>query len=493
MDAQSVIAAVLDTLRAQGVAVARLENDSRRVRSGDVFLAYPGDAADGRRYIGDAVARGAVAVIYEATSWDAAPLVVPAVAVPQLKHWCGALADAVYGAPTGKLALVGVTGTNGKTSCTQWIAQALDGAGRRCAVVGTLGDGFPGALVPSGFTTPEPAHLQEKLAGFVAAGARACAIEVSSIGLAEDRVAGCRFATAVFTNLTRDHLDYHGSMERYAAEKEKLFRWPGLDAVVVNLDDPYGAHLLAVTDARERIAYSLAGASHPRATRTLTAEDLAIAATGLHFTLSDGHRRAPVTSRLIGRYNAANLLAVAGALVSLALPVEEVAEQLSRLAPPPGRLECLGGDGQPLVAVDYAHTPDALDNALVALREVAAARGGKLVCVFGCGGDRDGGKRPLMGEVAMRRADRVIVTSDNPRSEDPAAIVAAILAGALGAEHDLDRERAVARAIADAGARDVVLLAGKGHENYQEVGAVRRPYSDVVQAKAALAAWSNQQ
>lgn len=491
MDARSVIATVLDALHAQGVRVTRLENDSRRVRPGDVFLAYPGDAADGRRYIGEAIARGAVAVIYEAAGWNAASLTVPAVAVTELKHWCGELADAVYGAPTSKLALIGVTGTNGKTSCSQWIAQALAGASQRCAVVGTLGDGFPGALTPSGFTTPEPAHLQEKLAGFVAAGARVCAMEVSSIGLAEDRAAGCRFATAVFTNLTRDHLDYHGSMASYAAEKEKLFRWPGLDAVVVNLDDPFGAHLLTVTDARERIAYSLTGASHPRATRVLVAEDLAITATGLCFTLSDGCRRSPMTSRLLGRYNAANLLAVAGALISLALPLEDVAEQLSRLTPPPGRLECLGGEGQPLVAVDYAHTPDALDNALLALREVAEARGGKLVCVFGCGGDRDGGKRPLMGEVAVRRADRVIVTSDNPRSEEPAAIAAAILAGAPGAESELERERAVARAIAEADVRDVILLAGKGHENYQEAGGVRRPYSDVAQAQAALAAWSN--
>ncbi|QEL66007.1 UDP-N-acetylmuramoylalanyl-D-glutamate-2,6-diami no-pimelate ligase [Oryzomicrobium terrae] len=493
MDALTVINRVLDTLRAQGVTVTRLENDSRRVRPGDVFLAYPGDAADGRRYIDQAVARGAVAVVYEAAGWDAASLTVPAVAVGELKRWCGALADAVYGAPTAKLALVGVTGTNGKTSCTQWIAQALHAAGQSCAVIGTLGDGFPGALTPSGFTTPEPAHLQEKLAGFVAAGARACAIEVSSIGLAEDRVAGCRFATAVFTNLTRDHLDYHGSMAAYAEEKAKLFRWPGLEAVVVNLDDPFGAQLLSVTDARERIAYSLTGARHPRATRLLCADDLAITPSGLHFTLSDGHQRASVASSLLGRYNAANLLAVAGALVSLALPLDVVAAQLARLTPPPGRLECLGGEARPLVVVDYAHTPDALDNALGALAEVAEARGGKLVCVFGCGGDRDGGKRPLMGEVAVRRADRVIVTSDNPRSEDPAAIIAAILAGAPGAEHELDRARAVERAIATADARDVVLLAGKGHENYQEVGGVRRPYSDVVQAKAALAAWSNQQ
>ena len=491
MDALAVTTQILDALHSQGVTVTRLENDSRRVCPGDVFLAYPGDVADGRRYIDQAVARGAVAVVYEAMGWAGSALTVPAVAMTELKHWCGALADVVYGAPTAKLALVGVTGTNGKTSCTQWIAQALHESGQRCAVIGTLGDGFPGALTPSGFTTPEPAHLQEKLAGFVTAGARACAIEVSSIGLAEDRVAGCRFATAVFTNLTRDHLDYHGSMAAYAVEKEKLFRWPGLDAVVVNLDDPYGAHLLNVTDARERIAYSLAGATHPRATRLLTADDLAIAPSGLHFTLSDGHRRAVVASGLLGRYNAANLLAVAGALVSLAIPLDEVATRLARLVPPPGRLECLGGDGQPLVVVDYAHTPDALDNALGALEEVAAARSGKLVCVFGCGGDRDGGKRPLMGEVAMRRADRVIVTSDNPRSEDPAAIVAAILAGAPTAESELDRERAVNRAIAEADAGDVVLLAGKGHENYQEVGAARRPYSDVVQAKAALAAWSN--
>ena len=384
----------------------------------------------------------------------------------------------------GGMFMIGVTGTNGKTSVTQWIAQALAALGRKCAVIGTLGNGFPGALVPGPNTTPGAAALRRLLPELRTQGATACAMEVSSIGLHQKRVDDIAFDVAVFTNFTRDHLDYHGSMDSYAAEKRKLFELPGLRAAVVNLDDPFGARLDAELAGRLRvIGYTLA-AKVSRG-ETLAARDLAATATGMAFTVNGVRMAAPV----IGRFNAANLLAVTGSLLATGVTLEDIATTLPRLSPPPGRMETVGGMAAPLVVVDYAHTPDALENALATLAEVARARGGRLACVFGCGGGRDPGKRPLMGGIAERLADAVLVTSDNPRDERPEAIVDDIVRGMKARpEIEIDRARAIARAVREAAPRDVVLLAGKGHETYQEIAGARQPFSDLEQARAALAA-----
>ncbi|HET7775404.1 MAG TPA: UDP-N-acetylmuramoyl-L-alanyl-D-glutamate--2,6-diaminopimelate ligase [Azospira sp.] len=492
MSGAIVAQALLDQLRGQGAAVLRLENDSRRVQPGDAFVAYPGHVTDGRRYITQALEQGAAGVFWEARdfAWNGAWPAVPNLGVENLQSFAGHLAHLVYGRPSEELALVGVTGTNGKTTCSQWIAQALSGAGRSCAVIGTLGNGFPEALSEAANTTPDALALHRLLAGYRAAGAVACAMEVSSIGLEQGRCHGARFSVAVFTNLTRDHLDYHGTMAAYGAAKERLFAWPELNEVVINLDDAFGRELLAQTTASLRIGYTLEGRQAPEADWLLAAENLRHGAEGLAFTLTAPQGRVEVETGLVGRYNVANLLAVAGALLALGLPLPVVGERLCRLTPPAGRMQRFGGQGEPLVVVDYAHSPDALENALIALREVAQARGGRLLCVFGCGGDRDQGKRPLMGAVAARLADAVILTSDNPRSEDPLAILAEIRAGAPDAIVEVEREAAVGNAIGRAEAADVVLVAGKGHEPYQEVmgaeGLLRRPYSDLEAVARAL-------
>ena len=477
---------ILEQLERKGVVAQRLTADSRRVQPGDVFVAFPGAQADGRDFIAQAVARGAAAVIAEAGVPEAQKVGAGGTAiveVPGLAALSGEIAHLVYGRPSEHLWLAGVTGTNGKTSVSQWIAQALNALRHRCAVIGTLGNGFLDALDESPNTTPDAITLHAALAGFLARGAEACAMEVSSIGLDQGRVHGTAFDVAVFTNLTRDHLEYHGSMATYAAAKERLFFVPGLAAAVVNLDDAFGAELAARLRGRlHLIAYTLDPACV--GDDLLRAENLAMGAAGIEFDLRGVHFAAPV----VGRFNASNLLAVIGALLARGERLEAIADALRGIQPPPGRMQALGGSGEPLVVVDYAHTPDALEKALGVLRETAAARNGKLVCVFGCGGDRDPGKRPQMGAIAERLADRVQLTSDNPRGEDPQAIIEGILAG-MNRRPQVEDDRGVAidEAIADADDRDVILLAGKGHEPYQEIGGVRHAFSDIDAAKSALA------
>jgi UDP-N-acetylmuramoyl-L-alanyl-D-glutamate--2,6-diaminopimelate ligase len=380
--------------------------------------------------------------------------------------------------------LVGVTGTNGKTSVTQWVAQALNARGRKCAVVGTLGNGFPDSLVPGPNTTPGAHVLRELLPDLVRQGAKACAMEVSSIGLHQGRVADLHFDVAVFTNLTRDHLEYHGSMEAYASEKARLFDI--CDCAVLNLDDPFGAELARRLRGRiPTLGYTLENADG--ADGVLRATGLTETGAGLAFTLDGTRYAAP----LVGRFNAANLLAVIGALLAGDETPEDIAAVLPGLQPPAGRMQAIGGEDAPLVVVDYAHSPDALEKVLTTLRGTAAARGGQLVCVFGCGGDRDPGKRPLMGAVAERLADAAVLTSDNPRSEDPQEIIAAIRAGMTRQPAvEPDRKAAIAAAVSAADVRDVVLLAGKGHEPYQEVAGRRLPFSDIEAARAALEVWT---
>ncbi len=481
------VAAILSRLP---VKPRRVVSDSRRVQAGDAFAAYKGTRADGRAFIGDAIARGAVAVLWDddAFAWKS-EWVVPNTPVPKLAQRLGFVADFIYGHPSAALWTVGVTGTNGKTSCTQWIAQALSAQGRATGVVGTLGSGMPGALLPSANTTPDAAELQALLAAMVAEGARGVALEVSSHGLDQGRVNGVKFDVAVFTNLTRDHLDYHGTMAAYGAAKAQLFSWPSLKARIVNADDAFGQHLIE-TLRRERRPVMTYG----RTRADVRSTAVAMTSAGIVMDVETPAGRGTATTALIGDFNVHNLLATLAALLASDVPLADALAALSALAPPPGRMQRLGGDHQPVIVVDYAHTPDALAQALSALRP-AVAEGGELVAVFGAGGDRDPGKRAEMGAIAARLADRVVVTSDNPRSEDPGVIAQAIVDGinATPAPHapyrlELDRASAIGAAVERADVGDVVLIAGKGHEAYQEQNGVRTPFSDVERATAALAA-----
>ncbi len=487
---------ILDELHRRGVTPTGLSADSRQLAAGEVFVAMPGANSDGRAYIDEAVKKGAAAVLWEKDGKRAvAALAVPNLGVADLTRLSGEIADRVYGRPSEKLWLLGVTGTNGKTSVSQWIAQTMTRLGKRCAVVGTLGNGFPGELQPGPNTTPDAISLRRELAGFVAQGAAACAMEVSSIGLAEGRVAGLAFDVAVFTNLTRDHLDYHGSMESYGAAKAQLFAMPGLTVAVINLDDGFGRRLCRSLAGRgvRRIGYTLGvpAASAGLADELLVAEDLEVTGRGIRFSVHTSQEAAGIAASLLGRFNAANLLAVLGALLASGVSLAEAAAALASLTPPPGRMQALtAGQDEPLVVVDYAHTPDALEQALVTLRELAAARRGRLVCLFGCGGERDPGKRPLMGGVAGRLSDRVVLTSDNPRREAPQAIIDDILRGLPDPAAVLpDRAAAIRTAVTGAAVADVVLIAGKGHECYQEMAGARLPFSDIEQARDALGAW----
>jgi len=461
--------------------------DSRKVRPGDLFLAVPGLQQDGRLHIADAIARGASAVAYEASG---APEVsaASAVLVPvrNLAGQLSGIAGRFYGEPSRSLHLVGVTGTNGKTSVTYLIAQALDRLNERCGIIGTLGTGFHGELVLGRHTTPDAIGVQANLAGLRKLGARAVAMEVSSHGLAQGRVAALAFDVAVFTNLSRDHLDYHGSMEAYGEVKARLFSMPGVSCRVINLDDPFGRSLAVQQDESRLITYSLEdSAAH------LYCIDARLDDDGIHARLVTPQGERSLRSPLLGRFNVSNVLAAVGALMGMNYPLDEILSVLPELQGPAGRMQRLGGGDQPLVVVDYAHTPDALEKVLSALRPHTQ---GTLTCLFGCGGERDRGKRALMAEVAERLADRVVVTDDNPRNEDPQTILDDIRTGFSAPERVTfipGRGDAIARAIADSEVQDVVLLAGKGHEDYQEIKGERLPFSDLEQAAMALTAWRN--
>jgi UDP-N-acetylmuramyl-tripeptide synthetase len=472
-----------------------LQTDSRQVRAGDGFIAWPGAATDGRAHIGDALARGAAACLVEHEGIEAFALDgAPVAALRGLKAATGLIAADWFDHPTQHLDVLAVTGTNGKTSTSWWLAEALNLLSKNelpaqggCALVGTLGMGVPPALASTGMTTPDPVRLQRAFRQFADAGRSACAIEASSIGLAEQRMVGTRIRVALFTNFTQDHLDYHPSMAAYWQAKSVLFDWPGLQAAVVNIDDPRGAELHAALRDRTLDLWSVSITGPAR----LSARDIGMGDGGLRFTVAEGAHTHVLQTRVIGHYNVSNLLGVLAGLRALGVPLPHALYACAQLSPVPGRMEQILHPGQPLVAVDYAHTPDALDKALQALRPVAAERGGRLWCVFGCGGDRDAGKRPLMGAVAQRQADLVVVTSDNPRSEDPAAILHQILQGTLAGatvRAEPDRAVAIAQALAEAAPEDVVLIAGKGHEDTQETAGVRTPFSDMAHAQRALQA-----
>ena len=491
LDIHETVAHILKRL---GVPAAELVNDSRKAAPGVVFAAYPGETRDGRDYIAQAVAQRVDGVLWDADhfQWDPA-LALPNAGVVDLRHRIGEIAAHIYGEPSRALHMVGVTGTNGKTSVAHWVAQSFSWLGRKTAVIGTVGNGFPavgdkpGALTPTLNTTPDAIALQQRLAHYRQQGAAACAMEVSSHGLAQGRVNGTLFNVAVLTNLSRDHLDYHGDMENYAAAKARLFAWPGLEYAVLNVDDAFGQQLEGETRSARVAGYGFTRGA-------VVGEALRLTRAGLTMKVRTDWGDADVAAPLVGRFNAANLLAVLSTLLVSGVTLNDAVAALAHVVPPPGRMETLGGGAHPLVVVDYAHSPDALEKVLATLHE--SLEGGRLVCVFGCGGNRDKGKRPLMGEVAAKAADEVWVTSDNPRHEEPRAIIDDILAGAraAGTRHALhieaDRARAIFEAIGGAHQGDVVLIAGKGHEDYQEIGDERHPFSDVAMARKALAAWT---
>lgn len=480
---------------AADVEISGLVQDSRAIAPGDAFVAIAPvsnnmSGAHGLNFVAQAKAAGAVATLFEPPMPDefAAAVVdgMPMIAVPGLRARLGAMADRFHGEPSRTMTTVGVTGTNGKTSTVQLLAQAWTLRGRRAGTIGTLGAGLYGEAVPNGFTTPLVLQLHALLAQLRDAGADAVAMEVSSHALDQGRVDGVHFKVGMFTNLTRDHLDYHGTMAAYGDAKAKLFAWPGLETAVLNLDDAFGRELHAgIRGPIRTIGVSSRGVE----TATLRADDIVLDLAGLSFSLRIDGRTHAVRSPLLGRFNVDNLLAVAAALHALGETPADIVAALSALEPVHGRMNRLGGDGhQPLVVIDYAHTPDALEQALTSLRAHAA---GRLVCVFGCGGDRDRGKRPQMAVIADARADAVIVTDDNPRTENGDAIVADIVAGFANPDAIVirrDRAGAIAHAIATAAANDIVLIAGKGHESYQDIDGVRYPFDDTATASAALEA-----
>ena len=483
--------------------VSDITQDSRSVTPGAAFLACRGRTHHGLDFAADAVAAGARAILWEPAPGVSAPALDAAVvvcAVPNLSAQLGFIADRFFDAPSASLTLAGITGTNGKTTCAWLLAQALQFCGRHTAYIGTLGAGIPGALTALAHTTPDALTLQRLLAQLRSSGFDSVAMEVSSHALDQDRCAGLRFHTAVFTNLTHDHLDYHGDMSAYGAAKARLFNWPTLSARVINVDDAFGLEL-----ARDQLQAQLArGAPGARlfltsqrptewvasAAEYVCASAVRASAGGLAIDIESSRGSGRLDSSLIGSFNVDNLLTVLAVLLAWELPLARACDALARCSAPPGRMQAEGGGERPLALIDYAHTPDALAKALQAAR--AHCRG-RLWCVFGCGGERDRGKRGEMGRIAAALADQIIVTDDNPRREDPGEIVAAIMDGitaAGGAARTRvihDRSQAIHAALSGTPAADVVLVAGKGHEDYQIVGRDRRPFSDAAVVRRVLA------
>uniref|UniRef100_B1XT04 UDP-N-acetylmuramoyl-L-alanyl-D-glutamate--2,6-diaminopimelate ligase n=1 Tax=Polynucleobacter necessarius subsp. necessarius (strain STIR1) TaxID=452638 RepID=B1XT04_POLNS len=493
---------LIDHLHTLANSSAKVCADSRQIQSGDIFFAYPvghGNALrDGRQFINAALENGAAAVVFDLKDMDSQLTDHPqCFAVKNLAAQAGQLCSQWYGHPSKELNIIGVTGTNGKTSITQWLAQALDASNHRTAVLGTLGTGFPGALVQTGYTTPDAPKLQTQLAELRNAGAKQVAMEVSSHALHQERIAGTDIQCAAFTNLTQDHLDYHGSMGDYAEAKAKLFQQAGLKHAVINLDDAFGRELamnLLAKDGMKVWAYALSPSAFEGFEKfgdrlqRIYAKETTLSGAGYDSIFVYGKvGSAQLHIPLLGEFNVSNALAVWATLLSQGMRCEVAAQKVSQLNPVLGRMELIRFGkpqkaGSLLAVVDYAHTPDALEKTLQALRPVADQRGGKIWCVFGCGGDRDAGKRALMGAVAERNADHILITSDNPRSEDPQAIMQMIRGGIQAESQNIqmiaDRAAAIMAAIRHADARDIVLVAGKGHETTQEINGKKFDFSD---------------
>ena len=455
--------------------------DSRMVKPGYLFLAYPGVQSDGRDFIAQAIEAGAIGVIFDDAdfTWQKKWTVWHR-AMRNLKQAAGGIASEFYHQPSRKLNVVGDTGTNGKTSVSHWLAQSLTHMGQKTAVLGTVGNGFLNATRSATNTTPDAILLQAMLAEYLSLNAQTVVMEVSSHGLDQGRVNGVEFDVAVLTNLSRDHLDYHGSMEAYSHAKQKLFSWPSLKCAVINADDAFGQRLLTTLKAQSKptLSYGFSDMAD------LHASHLRLNESGLSMQVSYRQRSVVLQAPVLGRFNAYNVLAVLSGLLALGSPLELAMPALAQLQSVTGRMQQFGGEKLPLVVVDYAHTPDALEKVLITLREQAT---GQLICLFGCGGERDTGKRPMMGAIASQLADWVVLTSDNPRGEAPDAIIAEIEQGIHGRyQVEADRAMAIGLAIHSAMPGDIVLLAGKGHESYQEVAGVKQPFDDALMAKRAL-------
>jgi UDP-N-acetylmuramoyl-L-alanyl-D-glutamate--2,6-diaminopimelate ligase len=489
------LAKLLDGFAAlpRDVAISDLTQDGRTARPGCAFLALHGTSEHGLKYAPQAVANGARAVL-----WEPAPVaVVPDLPsdiviapVTHLREHASAIADRFFGAPSRSLSVAGITGTNGKTTCAYLLSQALENAGRPAAYMGTIGTGRPRRLIASSLTTGDAVTVQRTLARLRDEGATCVAMEVSSHAIDQSRASAVRFRTAAFTNLTRDHLDYHGTMESYGATKARLFACADLASRVINVDDAVGRQLALDPRGRGRLIVTSRGhQSHARAAAGFVrAMNVELSARGIELEFDSSWGPGGLTSALVGDFNVDNLLTVIAILLDWGLTPEQASDSLGRAHAAPGRMETFGGGRTPLAVVDYAHTPDALEKALRAAR--AHCRG-RLAVVFGCGGDRDPGKRPLMGQIAAQLADDIVITDDNPRTESPDAITAGIASG-IPAGHpyriEHDRGRAIREALLDARAQDVVVVAGKGHEEYQIYGEERRVFSDQKTVAAALAA-----
>ncbi|STZ76926.1 UDP-N-acetylmuramoyl-L-alanyl-D-glutamate--2,6-diaminopimelate ligase [Bergeriella denitrificans] len=477
----------LPALLCENAAGRLLFSDSRQIKQGDIFVACQGEYTDGRSYIPAAIQNGAAFVFWDDDGsfvWNE-DWAVPNQGIRDLKHRAGILAAQVYNNISDGLKIWGVTGTNGKTSVTQWLAQAADLLEEKCAVIGTVGNGFWGGLQEATHTTPDPVTVQTLLHRFKQQGATAAAMEVSSHGLDQCRVNGVPFQTAVFTNLTRDHLDYHGTMEAYGAIKSRLFYWQGLKHAVINIDDGYGAALAGrLKNERPDVAVYSYGFDEKAAIRIT---GFTASSDGMKVALDTPWGSGECRTRLLGRFNAQNLAACVGVLCADGYPLDKVLNALAQIRPATGRMDCIMNPGKPLVVVDYAHTPDALEKALATLQEIKP-QGAALWCVFGCGGNRDRGKRPLMGAAAAEGADKVVVTSDNPRMEEPQDIINDILPAVPQPEKtEADRKAAIEYAVAQAAVGDIILIAGKGHETYQDIKGVKHHFSDFEIAEQALA------
>jgi UDP-N-acetylmuramoyl-L-alanyl-D-glutamate--2,6-diaminopimelate ligase len=466
-----------------GLVVSGISEDSRRIREGDLFCALTGANFDGRAYIDDAVRQGAVAVLCEPPPVTAP---VPVITLENLSGQLGPLASAIYGNPSSATTVVAVTGTNGKTSFTHLLAQALAADGARAGVVGTMGHGFPGELTDPGLTTPAPTDLQRRIRELVDRNCAAVVLEASSHGLAQGRLAGVDVDTAVFTNLSHDHLDYHDTLDDYRDAKAILFEMGSLRHAVINRDDD----AFAVMASKLHESVRLVAFSREDAAADVYCDEVETTATGLRLSITIGLERVQCDLPLYGLFNVENVLAVAATLLAMDVAADRIERALQALTPVAGRMDVVTRAGMPILFVDYAHTPDALEKCLLAARQHFPTR--KIVCVFGCGGDRDRAKRPMMGQIASSLADSVVLTSDNPRSESPGAIIEEILAGVTAADVVVreDRQQGIEAAIAAADAEDVVIVAGKGHEDYQELATGRIPFSDYAVIEAALARWN---
>lgn len=466
------------------VAISGLAMDSRQVKPGDLFLAFPGGQHDGREFVGEAVQRNAAAIVYELFSnGREIDVGIPSVGLENLASKVGDIASRYFDNPSGRMFVIAVTGTNGKTSCSHFMAEALMVLDCKCGVIGTMGQGFPGALTGGALTTPDAISLQRALAHIADDGGAAVALEASSHGLRQGRLGGTNIDVAVFTNLTRDHLDYHGSVDEYRRSKRRLFEWPGLGAVVINIDDDFGQEIAAsVADGVRVLTYSRTNVD-----AELCCQEPEYLVDGFSAKFvspwGEGHISAP----LIGDFNLSNVLAVVGVLGLMDYEISDIQEAVKHLRGVRGRMDVISRPGAPTVVIDYAHTPDALEKVIEAARRHCKSG---LWCVFGCGGDRDKGKRPLMGEVAERLADHVVLTDDNPRSEASTAIVDEILEGIVDKRKvhvETNRAKAIAETLSRAALDDMVLIAGKGHEEYQEIDGKRVDYSDYAQVEKFLA------